>query len=101
MTFSFAPTFIAIIGYYQPASGSSNPARFTLNFSNFTRYGAYMSQVTTSFESRYMMSQYDFSKPYVKKSSDGKTIYWYLSSSDSANYICNASGCVYYFLGAA
>lgn len=66
--------------------------------------GCYAAGLSTSFSKSKCFSNYAASSDanlrgtcYVKKSEDGKTIYWYPSQSDALN----ESGKIYYFLGIA
>lgn len=48
------------------------------------------------------MSAYGIYQPYAKKSSDGKTVYWYARDSYSESNEClllNTSGVIYRYLG--
>lgn len=87
VTFAFAPTAIFIIGVLSDTD-------FSIFGSGY--YGALISSLTTSYTNRRMMSFGTSFKSYVKKSSDGKTVYWYNESANTNPY--DTSGAIYYFL---
>ena len=55
-----------------------------------------MSEITTSFTSKYYFG--DGKPMQCKKSSDGKTFYWYDSNGSNERNLCNQSGTVYAFM---
>ena len=91
--FGFAPSIIIPIDYYSNYHGGY----IYLNLSNDQPI-LRTDQLTTSYDKRgWGETSYNNYSVYVKKSSDGKTIYWYPNTSDY-NYF-NYSGYTYYFIG--
>ena len=92
LSFDFSPTFIVCLGRYS-SSYFEGPAITADSY--FTSYhnGSPFSNLTTSFVSRGSMSAGSGSN--VKKSSDGKTIYWYGNNAETS---LNVSGYTYCFL---
>ena len=102
ITFDFAPTFVygMVVCYTQ--SNKYWCADIDSSASGFTRYkGLRVDHVTTSFTViRWTSSASNNPDVYIKKSSDGKTIYWYLwgTASDNQGWIFNAADSEYVFL---
>ena len=83
--FDFVPVFVIMLNLW----GVDNDTH--------ARYGLTMSNLTTSYVARKgFTSNLTFYNDYGKKSSDGKTIYWY--SESSASYQVNDSGSTYYWI---
>ena len=107
LTFKFAPSVvIPVLGQ----NGSSN-SMFHADVSNGYFYGANTRLLTTSFVQGGGTSTGVMQRStsgggtwyaYAKKSSDGKTIYWYYDSSNGSEAkVYNASGSIEYFLAFA
>lgn len=101
ITFNFAPAIVKVLGYGYTYSDSSQ-----FMFYNDEYQGCVTSYLTTSYVKMRAMSGYVYSdySSYVKKSSDGKTIYWYnsysQSNTDYPERVLNKLG-KWYFLGMA
>ena len=96
LTVSFAPTIVYGMCYKKDSYYYSSMD----TFSNVPGRGmAILADVTTSFVAKEWMTS-DSENCYVKKSSDGKTIYWYGSGSYPERAL-NYNGSVYYFLAIA
>lgn len=94
LTFNFAPEYI----YYcfsieTNAIGTGGP---NVSAATSTILGATMSIISTSYDKIPMMTKSSSTQPYVKKSSDGKTIHWYLANSSDQNYIYNTNAYIIY-----
>ena len=104
LTFDFAPTVILFVGYTDNKDGSrfQDAIKFSTYMGSAAYPGADMTKLTTSYLYCDMMTASMNSssvKIMVKKSSDGKTIYWYANTNtDSGNVTLNYSGYTYYFL---
>ena len=103
MTFKFAPTFVKLLGF-DTGTGFKlmvgNPGA-----SDYTGGGAYFGSLTTTFANYSGMCAYNNSgwNSSVKKSSDGKTIYWFSTNTNyqpthSPGYIFNVANCVYFWM---
>lgn len=102
ITFSFAPTVVIPM---EIAVTSSNCSGYIdLNRSNETPI-LKANSLSTSFavNSGWKSGNSPYYGKYIKKSSDGKTIYWYASNAEAgtASYMFNSSSYTYYFLGIA
>ena len=103
MTFKFAPTFRKLLGFDRGDGFKLMPAN--PGASDYTGGGAYFGSLTTAFVDYSGMCAYNNSGwgSSVKKSSDGKTIYWYLTNTKSQTsyppgYIFNATNNVYFWI---
>ena len=95
ITFNFAPSIVYPFGNM---SGKS----IYLIYRNYS-YAVIMDSLSTSYTQAYWYSYRD-SYNYMKKSSDGKTLYWYCNDpyvSLNAESFANGDGATYYFLGIA
>lgn len=99
LTFDFAPDIVILIGKQYV----STPSRFVLNYDflsdNDINVVVMPKELSTEFtESPYGCFTEDVRafKNYAKKSSDGKTLYWYHES--GAEYQCNSSSYIYHFV---
>ena len=92
LTFDFEPKLLVIIGYFS-ASGNYSATNASSN-------GAYnmvsADVLSTKYISGMGLGLYDSGAPYGKKSSDGRTIYWYHSV--SAKGQLNISGYTYHYI---
>lgn len=94
ITFDFDPDFIYVIGIgYRSSSyivSNSYPYTFIP-----------MADVTTSYINKIWMTGTSSNKSYVKRSSDGKTLYWYATYDPDNTFsrYYNENGTVYYFCG--
>ena len=90
LTFDFVPTLVVMVAQYY---STSNFQYFSPNFV-FT----YMPWLTTSYQSK--RGFFDKYSGYncAKKSSDGKTLYWYNDQGGEANEQFNLSGYKYYWI---
>lgn len=98
ITFSFAPSIIFSIMYF---NGTKGYALFPSNNSNHI---VSMSNISTSFNNNEdaFIDSGSNGTFYTKKSSNGKTLYWYYRySENNAFYSYNTIGRTYYFLGIA
>lgn len=92
ITFSFAPLLLFPLAEFDFDNGTyGGCVQDSNDYSNVN-----MNKVTTSFQSKSWLTKDSSKQPSVKKSSDGKTIYWNPWGSD---YNFNKSGAIYYFLG--
>ena len=96
LTFSFAPTFIIMLC---DITSSSKGATLTFNH----KYGgANCTKLTTSYVAMAAFTIDTTYNNFCKKSSDGKTVYWYPQNTDlDKMYYQNTSGRVYYYLAFA
>ena len=92
MTFSFAPTLVVYRATVPNGNGSTS-----MQYSNGS--GLATQTLTTSFKNLTGISFGNASNIYWKKSSDGKTLYWY--ASNDAGQAGNTSGATYLFYGIA
>ena len=92
LTFDFAPSILTLLGIVQAVSRG-----YGFLYPGACAPGADFSKLTTTFSSHLMMSYTSSSGGIngVKKSSDGKTIYWY--GTDPTTTL-NYSGNTYYFI---
>lgn len=103
ITFSFAPQIV----FYVCSKDGSKLSAAIADKATYTKTISALgtAMLTTSYQSGVGLGT-DFTESgtqlYAKKSSDGKTIYWYSSNSNAGNAIdaqLNKSGVVYYFVG--
>ena len=90
-----------MVGYFDTQNTSEKYHILSLTYEHL---GVYTSNLTTSYNSTaYMLWGKSTTNyyGYMKKSSDGKTIYWYGNSASYQDYLQNITNCVYVFLAFA
>lgn len=94
VTFSFDPNYILCCGYKSSNAFRNKDYSFTC---------VEMSVLTTSFQLfdawGYSYNSYSGQSMRLKKSSDGKTIYWYALVDNQEYMVNNTSGYKYYYIG--
>ena len=95
ISFNFAPTVAILVGFNQYNT-------VYLDQRSITQRGLPVSSLTTSFQEAYAFTKGSGIRTNAKKSSDGKTVYWYVNYGGStADDYCNDSSTIYYFMALA
>lgn len=90
LTFGFAPKVVIMMGYKIKATGN-----LSMLYSGSAQYWmVYPSAMPTAYADKHGFASSGSS--YGKVSTDGKTIYWYNTSSASAQ--CNSANYIYYYM---
>lgn len=94
LTFPFAPKMVAVLFGPSPGGGGG---RIYIGYSD-TYPVISMDALTTEFQLRAGLTGYAYRKSlsYGRKSADGKTLYWYNTSDDTAQM--NEQGATYYYV---